>query len=68
MPQQMGSQQQSAKKLLEQCVQQCEQMKQQMVGQTQQVQNAQARTAFQMAINAVDSCIAQCHTASGVIS
>jgi hypothetical protein len=40
-------------------------MKQQMSGQINSIQNPQAKTAYQMAINAVDSCIAQCHTAGG---
>lgn len=58
--------QQSPKQVLQQCVQQCEQMKQQMVQQSKQVPSQQA-PAFQMAINAVDHCIAQCHTAAGQI-
>jgi len=58
---------QSAKQLLEQCKTSCEQMKQQMAQQLEQIPNPQARTAYQMAINAVDNCVAQCHTASGIV-
>jgi|GEM_PF-2812559 len=58
---------QSAKQVLEQCKSQCEQAKQQMSAQLNSITNPQAKTAFQMAINSVDSCIAQCHTASSVI-
>ncbi len=59
---------QSPKQILDQCAQQCDQMKQQMVSQMQSIPNPQARTAFQMAINSVDACIAQCHTAAGIVS
>ena len=59
--------QQSPKQILDQAKQNCEQIKQQMVGQLQSIPNQQAKTAFQMAINAVDNAIAQCHTASSVI-
>jgi hypothetical protein len=58
---------QQAKQTLDQCKSQCEQAKNQMASQLNSIQNPQARTAFQMAINAVDSCIAQCHTAAGAI-
>jgi len=58
---------QSPKALLEQCKHQCEEAKGQLTQQIQQVQDGHARTAFQMAINSIDHCIAQCHTASGVI-
>ena len=60
-------QQQSAKQILEQCKSSCEQMKQQMAQQLNTIPDQNARTAFQMAINAVDNCVAQCHTASGVV-
>lgn len=56
---------QSPQALLQQCVQQCDQMKQQLVSSMTQIPDQKSRTAFQMAINAVDSCIAQCHTAGG---
>lgn len=59
--------QQSPKQILEQCKQTCEQSKQQMVSQINQVPDPKARTAFQMAINSLDHCIAQCHTAAGSI-
>lgn len=55
------------KQILEQCKQQCEQMKHQMTSSMNSIQNPQAKTAYQMAINAVDSCIAQCHTAGGTL-
>lgn len=63
----MTGQQQSPKQILEQCKQQCEQMKNQMSSQLNAIPNPQAKTAWQMAINAVDNCIAQCHTASSIV-
>lgn len=59
--------QQNPKQILEQCKQNCEQAKQQLTSQMQQIPNPQARTAVQMAINSVDNCIAQCHTAAGAL-
>lgn len=53
--------------ILEQAKSQCEQIKTQMSSQLNSIQNPQARTAWQMAINAVDNAIAQCHTASGAV-
>lgn len=55
------------KQVLDQCKSQCEQMKQQMSQQISQIPNPQAQTAYQMAINALDNCVAQCHTASGAV-
>lgn len=59
--------QQDAKSMLDQCKQQCEQSKNQMAQQLNSITDVKARTAYQMAINAVDNCIAQCHTAAGAI-
>ncbi|HWI61569.1 MAG TPA: hypothetical protein VNT75_07015 [Symbiobacteriaceae bacterium] len=58
---------QSPKQILEQAKQQCEQIKNQMNGQLNSIQNPQSKTAWQMAINAVDNAIAQCHTASSAV-
>lgn len=58
---------QQAKSTLDQCKQQCEQFKNQMSSQLNSITDVKARTAYQMAINAVDNAIAQCHTASGAI-
>jgi len=55
------------KQILDQAKQQCEQIKNQMSSQLNSIPNPQAKTAWQMAINAVDNAIAQCHTASGAI-
>lgn len=63
----MTMNQQNPKAILDQCKQNCEQAKGQMSTQLQQINDPQARTAFQMAINAVDHCIAQCHTAAGAV-
>lgn len=61
----MPNTQQSPKQILEQCLQSCEQSKQQLVQQIEKIPNPQSRTAAQMAVNAIDACIAQCHTAAG---
>ncbi|HEY3366861.1 MAG TPA: hypothetical protein VGK74_17560 [Symbiobacteriaceae bacterium] len=58
---------QSPKATLDQFKQQCETTKTQLSGQLNQIPDPQARTAVQMAINAVDHCIAQCHTATGAV-
>lgn len=58
---------QSPKATLDQCKQSCEQMKGQLTQQINQVQDGHARTAVQMAINSIDHCIAQCHTAAGTV-
>lgn len=55
------------KQILDQAKQQCEQIKNQMSSQINSIQNPQAKTAWQMAINAVDNAIAQCHTASSAV-
>ncbi|MDF2629529.1 MAG: hypothetical protein K0R39_3360 [Symbiobacteriaceae bacterium] len=55
------------KQVLEQAKQQCEQVKQQMSSTLNTIQNPQAKTAYQMAINAVDNAIAQCHTAGSTL-
>jgi hypothetical protein len=56
-----------AKEILESCKHQCEQAKSQMTAQMNQITDPVVRTAYQMAINSVDNCIAQCHTAAGVL-
>jgi hypothetical protein len=61
----MQTTQVSPKTLLEQCEQECNQAKQQLSSQITQVTDPKARTAVQMAINSIDHCIAQCHTACG---
>jgi len=57
----------SPTRALEQCKQQCEALKGQMVAALETIPDPVQRTAYQMAINAVNYCVGECHTATGAL-
>jgi hypothetical protein len=62
-----GQQAASPRQVLQAMAQSCEQVKNHMVSQMNQIPDPQARTVYQMAINAVNNCVVECNTALGGI-